>query len=137
MLSSTIGSEFHLGIWDYAALPVDVSEDLYVREGEQHVLILEGLLELRLEDEIIPLGVGDSYSIPGTIPHSIRNRSGAPARLIWANSPVIVPKDVIKTNGTRLSANMKTADETAQDEDEDDPSGFNTKNINCINRGKP
>lgn len=123
LVSSTIGGEFHMGVSEYAAYPLDTDDRLFVREGEQHVLILEGVLELRLEDEIIFLREGDSYSIPGEIPHNLRNLSGAPARLVWANAPVIVPKDVIMADGTRLSANLKTADETAQDEKPDGPSG--------------
>lgn len=114
LLSSTIGGEFYLGISDYAAENVDAEDQLNTRDGEQHALVLEGELQLRLCDETITLQAGDSYSIPGEIPHSIRNKSGHPARLVWVNSPVIVPTDATIADGSRRSANMKRADDTSR-----------------------
>jgi len=91
LLSSTIGGEFYVGLSEYG--PSGAKEELVVREGEQHCLVLEGEIELRLQNEVITLHAGDSYSIPGHVPHQTRNASNHPARMIWVNAPVIIPKD--------------------------------------------
>ncbi|MDU8945762.1 XRE family transcriptional regulator [Rhodophyticola sp. MJ-SS7] len=92
LLSSSVGGEFHMGISDYPPYSEKVADEIYVRGGEQHGIVLEGELTLRLENEIITLKAGDSFSFPGHVLHSTRNKSSKPARLIWVNSPVIIPK---------------------------------------------
>ncbi|MEM9342892.1 MAG: XRE family transcriptional regulator [Pseudomonadota bacterium] len=91
LLSSTIGGEFYVGLSEYG--PCGDIDELVVREGEQHCLVLDGEIELRLQDEVITLQAGDSYSIPGHVPHQTRNAAPRPARMIWVNAPVIIPKD--------------------------------------------
>lgn len=91
LLSSTIGGDFYFGISEYAPWKEAFEEDIVIREGEQHCLLLEGEIELRLQNEFIILHAGDSYSIPGHIPHQISNKSARPARMIWVNSPMIIP----------------------------------------------
>ena len=93
LLSSTIGGDFYFGVSDYAPRSEAKEEDMFVRDGEQHCLVLEGEIELVLREEVIVLRAGDSYSIPGNIPHKTSNNGEAPARMIWVNSPVIIPKD--------------------------------------------
>lgn len=93
LLSSSIGGLFHLGISDHPPAGPVIPDTLYVREGEQHVLVLEGQVTVQLGEEVIELHAGDSYSIPGEIPHSIRNRGDKPARTVWVNTPVIIPLD--------------------------------------------
>jgi transcriptional regulator with XRE-family HTH domain len=92
LLSSSIGGNFYMGISDFPpnAQPKDV---LFTRAGEQHLVVIEGELTLQLEDEEITLRAGDSYSIPGTLPHHVFNRGDALARAIWVNAPVILPAD--------------------------------------------
>lgn len=92
LLSSSMGGAFHMGISYYPPFSDEVVDELYLREGEQHGFVLEGELVLRLEDEIVTVRAGDSFSFPGHILHSARNKSDKPARLIWVNSPVIIPK---------------------------------------------
>ena len=60
----------------------------YVFEGEQHGLVLEGEVELRLGDETITLSAGDSFSYPSMIAHRFRNRRDAEAVMVWAMAPV-------------------------------------------------
>ena len=91
LLSSSIGGGFHVGIAEYAPYSDKFIDELYVREGEQHALVLDGTLELTLGDEVIDLSAGDSFSYPAEIPHRIRNVSSETARLLWVNSPVILP----------------------------------------------
>jgi quercetin dioxygenase-like cupin family protein len=92
LLSSSLGGAFHMGLSEYPPHSELVVDELYSRDGEQHGLLLDGELVLRLEDEVITLRAGDSFSFPGHVLHSARNKSDKPARLIWVNSPVIIPK---------------------------------------------
>ena len=92
LLSSSLGGAFHMGVSEYPPHSEHVADEIYSREGEQHGLVLEGELVLTLEDEVITVRAGDSFSFPGKILHATRNKSDKPARLIWVNSPVIIPK---------------------------------------------
>ncbi len=94
LLSSSIGGAFYLGISEYLPHSEQLVERYAARDGELHGIIVDGELELKLEDETITLRSGDSFSIPGDIVHTINNVSDKPARLIWVNSPVIIPKYV-------------------------------------------
>ena len=94
LLSSSIGGRFYMGIAHYAPGAERIDETMLSFEGEQHGVLLEGELELRLGDETITLRAGDSYSHDARIPHHGRNRSDKPAVLIWAVSPVVIPMDV-------------------------------------------
>ncbi|MBE1282138.1 MAG: helix-turn-helix domain-containing protein [Rhodobacteraceae bacterium] len=92
LLSSSIGGDFYMGVSDYSPHSSQVTHHLFQRDGEMHGLVLDGEFELTLEDEVITLRAGDSFSFPGQIVHSARNISDQPARLLWVNSPVIIPK---------------------------------------------
>ena len=92
LLSSSLGGAFHMGLSEYPPYSEQVIDEVYVRDGEQHGIVLEGELVLRLEDELITIRAGDSFSFPGYILHTARNKSDKPARLIWVNAPVIIPK---------------------------------------------
>lgn len=92
LLSSSLGGAFHMGISEYLPHSEQVADEIYIRDGEQHGLVLEGELVLTLEDEVITVRAGDSFSFPGKILHAARNKSDKPARLIWVNSPVVMPK---------------------------------------------
>lgn len=94
LLSSTIGGPFYMGLAVYSPDGGDPDAPLYVHDGEQHGLVIEGELELRIGDEVITLFEGDSYSFHASVPHTAYNRSDRPCRLVWAVSPVIIPKNV-------------------------------------------
>jgi transcriptional regulator with XRE-family HTH domain len=92
LLSSSIGGDFYMGVSDYSPHSPDIVTPLFTRDGEMHGLVLEGEFQLTLEDEVITLQAGDSFSFPGHIIHNARNVSDQPARLLWVNSPVIIPE---------------------------------------------
>ena len=96
LLSSTIGGQFYMGIAEYAPGADRPDEPVRQHEGEQHGVVIEGELEMQIGDEVITLHAGDSYSFDARIPHHGRNRSDKPCRLIWAVSPVVIPKDVVR-----------------------------------------
>jgi transcriptional regulator with XRE-family HTH domain len=95
LLSSSIGGNFYMGVADYAPRSSRALEHLYQHGGEQHGYILEGELQLLIGDEVITLRQGDSYSFPASVVHNVRNQTDHTARLIWATSPVVIPKDVV------------------------------------------
>jgi transcriptional regulator with XRE-family HTH domain len=96
LLSSTIGGEFYFGVSEYPPHQNHHRDEIVVRDGEQHCLVLEGEIELLLGDEVITLRAGDSYSIPGDIPHRSSNQTDKTARMIWVNSPVIIPEECVR-----------------------------------------
>jgi transcriptional regulator with XRE-family HTH domain len=91
LLSSSIGGDFYMGLSDFHPANGAAHDALFTREGEQHVLVIDGELVLRLQDEEIVLRPGDSYSIPGGLPHHVFNRTDAVTRVVWVNAPVILP----------------------------------------------
>ena len=96
LLSSSIGGGFYMGIAHYEPGAERIDETLMSFEGEQHGVLIEGELELRLGEETITLRAGDSYSHHARIPHHGRNRTDKPAVLVWAVSPVVIPMDVVR-----------------------------------------
>ncbi|MEM9148021.1 MAG: helix-turn-helix domain-containing protein [Pseudomonadota bacterium] len=124
LLSSSIGGGFYMGLSDYPPHSEQVVDHYYTREGEMHGLVLEGELELRLEDEIITLRAGDSFSFPGDIVHSARNFSDRRARLLWVNAPVIIPQFTERVD--RVPQRAETPDPQTDDQTRDhsrDPQG--------------
>ena len=97
LLSSSIGGDFYMGVSEYARQSSERAAPLFTRDGELHGLMLDGELELTLEDEVITLKAGDSFSFPGRIVHNARNIRDRPARLLWVNSPVIIPEFLERT----------------------------------------
>lgn len=59
----------------------------YVHAGEEAGLVLEGMLELCVEDRVYLLRAGDSFSFPSTSPHRYRNPGLLRTRIVWAITP--------------------------------------------------
>ncbi len=58
--------------------------------GEEFILVLEGGVELTLDDERHLLGEGDAIHYAASRPHRIRNGGSTVARLLWVTSPPAV-----------------------------------------------
>lgn len=116
LLSSSIGGDFYMGISYYPPHSESYVDDLYERDGEQHGFVLEGELELQLVDETIALRVGDSFSFPGRLLHRTRNISDQPARLIWVNAPVIIPRYAALRDACQRNAGEKEESTTTEGE---------------------
>ncbi|TWH76317.1 helix-turn-helix protein [Azomonas agilis] len=65
----------------------DTGEDMLTHEGEEAGLLIEGQLELTVDNQIFQLEPGDSYYFESRRPHRFRNCSEQPARLISATTP--------------------------------------------------
>lgn len=100
LLSSSIGGDFYMGLSVYEPGSDQFEDALLKHLGEVHAFLIEGELEVRIADEVITLHEGDSYSCDASIPHRTYNRSDKVARLIWAISPVVIPKDVLHLQET-------------------------------------
>ncbi|MEM6665773.1 MAG: XRE family transcriptional regulator [Pseudomonadota bacterium] len=106
LLSSSIGGGFYMGVADYEPHSSRPGHPLYQHGGEQHGLILTGEMELQIGDEFITLREGDSYSFPASIAHNARNTTDRPCKLVWAVSPVVIPRDVVvDLNNTQAAPN--------------------------------
>jgi len=59
------------------------SDEVLVGVGEKAGLVLEGTIVLNVGDKRAVLKTGDSFQFKSTVPHSVRNESGAMARVLW------------------------------------------------------
>jgi transcriptional regulator with XRE-family HTH domain len=59
------------------------SNEVLVGVGEKAGLVLEGTVVLNVGDRRAELQPGDSFQFESTVPHSVRNESSKPARLLW------------------------------------------------------
>ena len=103
LLSSSIGGNLLMGVAEYEPHSERPGHTIYQHKGEQHGYILEGQLQLQIADEFITLQEGDSFSFPTEIIHNAVNRTDRAAKLIWAISPIVIPKDVVVGGDTETS----------------------------------
>jgi uncharacterized cupin superfamily protein len=59
---------------------------MYVHEGIECGLLLDGELEVELEDKTYHLKPGDSITIRSDIPHRLNNKGKKLAKGVWVNS---------------------------------------------------
>jgi len=76
--------EFILDIFEPGAT---TGEELYSHPGEECGLILEGELEIQLEDKKYLLKKGDSITFKSTILHKKTNTGKTRSISVWANTP--------------------------------------------------
>ncbi|OEU68734.1 MAG: DNA-binding protein [Desulfovibrio sp. S3730MH75] len=65
-------------------VPAKESFDLSftTHRGQEFIYVLEGRLELRLDDSVLELEVGDSLYFDSNTPHALRGLDGKPARML-------------------------------------------------------
>ena len=67
--------------------PGAASDGTIVHAGEEVGYVLEGSLELTLDDTLYLLDEGDAFTFPSHLPHGYRNAGTGVARVLWVNSP--------------------------------------------------
>ncbi len=67
--------------------PGGVTEGTIQHEGEELGYIIEGQVELTVDDETFLLETGDSFFFPSHLPHGYRNLGSTRCRIIWVNTP--------------------------------------------------
>lgn len=55
-------------------------------EDEEFIFVIEGILELRIGDDVHQISAGDSLMIDPRIPHSYANPSDAPVKWLWISA---------------------------------------------------
>ena len=100
LLSSSIGGAFYMGLSTYEPFSEQPDGTRQTHEGEQHGFILEGELEMQIGEETVTLRTGDSYSFDARLPHHASNRTDRVCKLVWAVSPVVIPRNVEKVQAT-------------------------------------
>jgi len=56
-------------------------------KGEEVGYVIEGQLEIAINDEIHLLNAGDSFYFPSDLPHEYRNPAKTRMRAVWINTP--------------------------------------------------
>lgn len=56
-------------------------------EGDEVGYVLEGRLELSIDDKLHELGPGDSFAFPSNLAHTYRNPGPDVTRVLWINTP--------------------------------------------------
>ena len=90
LLSSSIAGQCYMLISHFPPAKNDNNEarEGYAFEGEMHGIIIKGSVELTLEDEIIRLNSGDSFSFSSEVPHRMRNCIKEESIMISTMTPV-------------------------------------------------
>jgi len=87
LLSASLDRQMAMGITTYQP-GGSTGDDLYTHDGEEAGLILEGEIDLYLENSVFRLRAGDSFSFESTKPHRFVNVGQSVAKIVWANTPV-------------------------------------------------
>jgi transcriptional regulator with XRE-family HTH domain len=56
-------------------------------DGEEVGYVIEGKVELRVDEQVVVLAAGDSFFFDSSRPHGYRNVGETVARIVWVNSP--------------------------------------------------
>jgi len=67
--------------------PGGASDGQIEHEGEELGYILDGQLELTVENDTYVLNPGDSFHFDSRRPHGYRNATAESARVFWVNTP--------------------------------------------------
>lgn len=87
LLSANLDRHLAMGVTTYQP-GGSTGDDLYTHDGEEAGLILEGEIDLYLDDLLFRLRAGDSFSFESTRPHRFVNAGQSVAKIVWANTPV-------------------------------------------------
>jgi transcriptional regulator with XRE-family HTH domain len=67
-------------------LPVGYASEVVAHDGEELIMVLEGVVRRTLAGSAFVLGVGDAMHFMGDTPHSFANVGDGPARLMWTGT---------------------------------------------------
>ena len=87
LLSASLDGELVLGMSRYAP-GASTGDDTYEHRGEEAGIVLSGVVELSLGEEIYTLRAGDSFSFKSNNPHRYHNPGPDEAVVVWSNTPI-------------------------------------------------
>ncbi|MFZ9629933.1 MAG: helix-turn-helix domain-containing protein [Ilumatobacteraceae bacterium] len=61
--------------------------EFYSHDGAEAGLVMQGVLDLWVEDRHFELHAGDSFAFPSTEPHRCANRGSEPVKVLWVITP--------------------------------------------------
>lgn len=84
LYENIFNSSINATLFDSFVLTIDAGSKrgVVTTDGMQFIFILEGQIEFRVGDDIVPLDAGDSLYFDGRIPHLPVNRKKKPAKLL-------------------------------------------------------
>lgn len=78
-----LGCEFIFNDWPPGTT---TGKQAYIHDGVECGIVLQGEIEVELEDEIFHLKPGDSVTFNSGTPHRLSNRGRKAAKAVWVNS---------------------------------------------------
>ena len=88
LLSTNLNGELALGISRYEP-GASTGDDSYDHQGEEAGIVLEGQLELTIDNKQYILEAGDSFSFKSQLKHRYANPSDTDETVVvWANTPI-------------------------------------------------
>jgi len=78
-----LGCEFIVNEWPPGS---STGKGKYVHEGVECGIVLQGEIEVELDDKVYRLKPGDSITFRSDVPHRLTNKGKTTARAIWVNS---------------------------------------------------
>ncbi|NLW85733.1 MAG: cupin domain-containing protein [Planctomycetes bacterium] len=84
LYENILNSSINATLFDSFVLTIDAGSkrSVVTTDGMQFIFILEGQIEFRVGDDVVPLDAGDSLYFDGRIPHLPVNRKKKPAKLL-------------------------------------------------------
>jgi transcriptional regulator with XRE-family HTH domain len=81
------GPQYLLQINMHIVEPGGGSPDFISHKGQEFGLVIEGRIELHVEENVVQLGVGDVFYFNSERGHRYQNAGEATARVLWVNTP--------------------------------------------------
>jgi transcriptional regulator with XRE-family HTH domain len=86
MLVAKVSNKKMQPIWAHFE-PGDGSQGMYSHTGEEFGIIINGSLELQIEDEVYMMEEGDTFYFSSDRKHGYRNMGDKPSNVIWVITP--------------------------------------------------
>lgn len=94
----------HASIVEMTAGPDFDGPPLHVHDFDEAFYVLEGELTFRVEDELLTRQAGELAFAPRGVPHTLANRSGAPARYLLISTPAGFERSLARRAAERKGA---------------------------------
>ncbi len=74
-------------LWVSAPSGTGSGDEPYQHEGEEVGIVIRGVAECVVGDDVYRLAVGDAITLSSAVPHSWRNVGEEPLEMIWVSTP--------------------------------------------------